>query len=69
MLWFFLYILVGGVLCFVFHYFADQKLGYHIFDFFKNNTIAILTGLFWPIVAPFTFGVLISNILGGKSND
>lgn len=51
------YLSVGGALCFLFNMVDD---GYFI-DCLSDDygtTVSVLTGIFWPVVAPFSFAIL-----------
>ena len=52
----FLYLLIGGALAFAYKY-LSQKWKTHYCE--EDATgVAIVSGVFWPIVAPFAFAIM-----------
>lgn len=59
------YLSIGGTLCYLF----EVNAGNHFEDCCGDDystLLAILTGVAWPIVAPFTFAILLAKKKGVK---
>ncbi len=59
------YLAIGGTLC----YFCKVNAEDHFESTFGDDystPIAVLTGAFWPIAAPFTFAILFAKKKGVK---
>lgn len=54
------YLSIGGALCYLFKVNAGNHFeDYYSYDY--STLLAILTGAAWPIVAPFTFAILLAK--------
>lgn len=58
------YLVIGGVLCYLFK--ADSKGHFEDGYFDYSTMLAVVTGVFWPIVSPFTFAILLAKKKGRK---
>lgn len=56
LLWFIVYMLIGAALCAVYVYLAS---GLYEIDHEYDVLIGVLTGLFFPVVAPFSITVIV----------
>lgn len=63
----FTYVLIGAVICSCYYYLNQSSNPY---DFDEDVIFcSVLTGLFWPVVAPFAFGILLARYIangGGR---
>jgi len=62
---FVIYLIVGGVLC----YLLKANYGDCFKDSFgddQSTMVSIVTGVFWPIMAPFIFAIAFAKKKGGK---
>ncbi len=57
---FFAYLIIGGILCYLFKVNAGDYLEDSYGDD-HSTIVAIITGVFWPIAAPFTFAILFAK--------
>ena len=63
-----LYVIIGGVITYKYKYMAYACRGRYSTNYYihhgleeRDNIISIASGALWPIVAPFTFAILIAN--------
>lgn len=59
------YLAIGGTLCYLFKVNAEDNFEDYCGDDY-STLFAILTGAAWPIVAPFTFAILLAKKKGVK---
>lgn len=59
---FFIYIAIGGCLCFLYKYIASELDEIKSKDEMEVDTVvAVFTGTCWPVVAAFSFGILLAK--------
>lgn len=56
----FAYLLIGGLVCYFIKANAGDSFVNH-YDDDCSSFVAILTGVFWPIVSPFTIAILFAK--------
>ena len=56
LLWFIVYMLIGAALCAVYVYLAS---GVHCIDHDNDVFVGVMTGIFFPVVAPFSITVIV----------
>lgn len=59
------YLAIGGTLCYFFKVNAEDNFEDSFGDDY-STLLAIITGAAWPIVAPFTFAILLAKKKGVK---
>lgn len=53
----FLYVVIGGIVTFALHY-LQVKSGKRYCD---DGFVPVMTGIFWPVAAPFTFALYLAE--------
>lgn len=56
LLWFIVYMLIGAALCAVYVYLASGVRG---IDHDNDVFVGVMTGMFFPVVAPFSITVIV----------
>lgn len=61
----FLYLAIGGILCYLLKANSEDCFKGSFGDDY-STLCAVLTGVAWPIVSPFTFAILLAKKKGGR---